>query len=413
MLMTVMAAILITSMGGCAGCNGNDASAITAPTAVITATTAPTDSMEPTKEIELTAAPSITDVPEATPTETPVVPTPMPTPSPIPTPEPTNTPIPTMAVSEDAKLLDSVKMGDNVWYDFYDDGTLVVRGTGATRDVKNDIFNFPGKVITVWYLDEEYDRSVMTTDHRFMVKDIFIEEGISGLGNWSLCGFIFAETVSFPSSLKTIGYAALFDTIRETTECVGLRSDMEIGQYALTNGMYPVNNVPTEFKEYTVAPTPLPLPTATPVPDPNKPRKYAAKKMGDDVTFEFWDNGYLYVKGTGATWDMEWSFNDFWAEPYVNTHSVIIEEGITYLGEEVFNGLDFITYFSLPKSLTTIGDPTAGGGKGVTFDGYLDGKSITVKTENATHSSASLATYFKVLEDIDAAMADGYEVIFH
>lgn len=82
-------------------------------------------------------------------------------------------------------------------------------------------------------------------------------------------------------------------------------------------------------------PTPppaTPIPTDIPTPNPDKPRKYATRQMGDNVTFEFWDNGYLYVKGTGATWNMSYvTFYEFEKEPYCNTHTVIVEEGIIYL----------------------------------------------------------------------------------
>lgn len=360
-LLTIITTML-SGCAGCAGCNGNDM--LATPTPAITATVAPTE-----KPVEITPA------------EVPATPTAVPTPTlePIATPEPTSTPVPTVAVAPEAKLLDSIKMGDNVWYDFYDDGTLVVRGTGKTRDVDAEFQTVyePQHTILVQINEEEYNNAVLKYAPQIIA--VVVEEGVEELGAWSLSGFFFTEKVFLPASLKVLGASALFKTIDENVEIAGLRTEMSFGKYSLGSTYA---NVTPEFAEYTEAPAPNPLPTATPLPDPNKPKKYATKQMGDNVTFEFWDNGYLYVKGTGATWDKNYvTFLDFRNEPYCNTHTVIVEEGITYLGDYVFNEMNNVSYYRLPKSLTSISNSTAGrNGNGTTvIEGYYNGKPVTLK----------------------------------
>ena len=378
--------IMLSGCAGCAGCNGNDTPGT--PTPAITVTTAPTK--EPV---------------QPTPTETPVAVTTAPTPTvePTATPEPTNTPMPTltMAVSEDATLLDSVKMGDDVRYDFYDDGTLVVRGTGKAKD-------FKGAIEMHTYLKEQC--SLEQKSAFFGASTIVIDEGIVGIGKFALGNFVDATKIVFSSTLERLDENALYAMGYNSGRMEYINLDTDKVNIASTAFAYcgSPEKIPNSEK-YTVTPTPTQAPTATPLPDPNKPRKYATKQMGANVTFEFWDNGYLYVKGTGATWDKEWNFCEFRNEPYCNTHSVVVEEGITRLGTGVFNFLGNVRYYEFPNSLKEVEN----GGVIVTTDkvtikGFYKEKSIIIKTVGGFDSQ----TYFTVLEDVDKAINDGYEISF-
>ena len=388
---------LITILGGCAGCAGCAGNEIpSTPTPAITATVAPTE-----KPVKIS------------PTEVPATPIAVPDPTlePTATPASTCTPVPTVVVAPEAKLIDSIKMGDNVWYDFYDGGTLVVRGTGKTRDVDAEFKTVyePQHTILVQINEDEYNNVILKYTPKVIA--IVVEEGVEELGAWSLSGFFFTEKVFLPTSLKVLGASALFKTIDENVEIAGLRTEMSFGKYSLGSTFA---NVTPEFAECTEAPIPKPLPTATPLPDPDKPKKYATKQMGDNVNFEFWDNGYLYVKGTGATWDKNYvTFLDFRTEPYCNTHTVIIEDGITYLGTSIFNELNKVSYYSLPKTLTTISSNTGGysGNEKTIIEGFYDGKAVTLKIEGTGNPGQfySIIENAKLYEEYYPGM---FEVIF-
>lgn len=401
-LMAVFATTM-TACAGCKGCNGSEKQTGTTPTVTTEPTVAPTTAPTATPEPEASVTPDILPTPIPTPTAIPT-PEPTATPEPTPTPAPTATPTPVITVDKNAKLLDSVKMGDNVFYDFYDDGTLVVRGKGKTRDVKNE-FYIDVEEVSLWSKDEEYRKGPGSYVAR--VEEIIVEEGITELGDWSLCGFFYAKKIELPQSLKKIGIAALYVTIDEEVECYGLRSDMEFEEYALGCAF---KNMPSEFAPYATTPAPLPKPTATPLPNPDKPRMLSSKKMGDNVTFEFWDNGYLYVKGTGATYDYDWDFVLVRGEQYSTIHNVIVEEGITYLGEGVFQSDDLgkLTYFSFPKTLTSIGYSTGGGGRDITMEGYYEGKAVTVKSSG----SSGPRGFFNALENPDKYLAKGWTITY-
>ncbi len=394
-LMAVFA-ITMTGCAGCKGCNESDKQTDAIPTV----TTEPT--AEPT--VAPTTVPTATPEPEASITPD-ILPTPIPTPTAIPTPTPTHnptpaptaTPTPVITVDKNAKLLDSVKMGDNVFYDFYDDGTLVVRGKEKTKDFDN-IYSL------------EFSLGKLGIDASD-INAIIIEEGITELGANSLASFYYATKVMFPKSLKKIGGLALWSVgySAEEIDYIGLDTDkVEIDATSFLGCGSPEKIKDAE--KYTAMPTPTPKPTATPLPNPDKPRMLSSKKMGDNVTFEFWDNGYLYVKGTGATYDYDWDFVLVRGEQYSTIHNVIVEEGITYLGEGVFQSDDLgkLTYFSFPKTLTSIGYSTGGGGRDITMEGYYEGKAVTVKSSG----SSGPRGFFNALEDPDKYLAKGWEITF-
>ena len=68
-------------------------------------------------------------------------------------------------------------MGDNVWYEFYEKGVLLVTGTGAT-----------------WKMN------YATIDFDVSVKKVIVEEGVTHLRECSL--FVDFEEVILPKSLK-------------------------------------------------------------------------------------------------------------------------------------------------------------------------------------------------------------------
>ena len=186
-------AILTTLASMCAACAGCNKKTEKTDNTVPTVTTEPT--VEPTKAVEeITKAPlESTATPE--PTKTPeVTKTPTPMPSPVPTIEPTATPAPTaptapVEIPEGSKPSKTVKTGDNVWYDFYEDEKiLVVRGTGATYD-------FTSRSWGTYFIMDDVGG----------IKKIVIEEGITRLGDYAVYGTYSAEKVFIPSTLTSIG----------------------------------------------------------------------------------------------------------------------------------------------------------------------------------------------------------------
>lgn len=430
-----MAAMLVCGMAGCAGCN-QDAT-IAFPTeiplngAVITPTQE--ESSFPTKTLPQTNTQTATDIPDETKeleSKQPSLATPSPkptsTPRPTPTakPTPTNTPTPTPVIPEGMEPEYRFQMGDNVWYEYYENSTvLVVTGTGSTwdfDDYKVSLNQYGATSIlegskTCSRMERLGLNSNAIPESWSYVADaegpkkVIVQEGIIRLGRESLALLENAEYISLPSTLEEIGEYAFMETGTLDIEWVGL--DFERTRAAKNAFLYsPKGNV-EEILQYKEKPTPTPTPSPTPIPNPDKPRLAATLAISNNITYEFWDNGVMYVKGNGAIPNQPelWCLEEADDNPNGYTlvdkiHTVIIEEGITYLGRYCFFGIRNAVEWYLPKTCT--GSYICTAGYGNVFYGYYNGKMVTItrsKDESDWKKYLEIGDFFKVLEDEEYA----------
>lgn len=399
MIVTVIAAAMLftaaASSAGCAGCNKEEAFS---PTRMPTATEKLAEATEVPTELP-TEMPTVTLPATKAPTKAPsLVPSPTPTVAPTATPVPTPTPV----IPEGVEPIASVKMGDDVYYDFYEDGTLVVRGTGAT-------YGFPEYTERQLFIikniklnDSSYAVDEFSGVGNDAGKVIIIEEGITEIGDNAFAGYLKAELVSFPSTLKKIGNMAFYWTgYGRDTQWIGLDTGkVEIAGTAFLECGGQTNI--EDFGKYSSTPTPTPTPTSTPTPNPDKPRKITSLSVGGNIYYEFWDNGVMYVKGSGAISNQSELFV-LWSSYYNpnaytivdSIHTVIIEEGITSIGKRALNGLQAADWY-LPKSFVS----ADGSFEGEIFHGYYNGKAVTVKEGSV---NIGISHFYKVLKDADYA----------
>lgn len=105
-------------------------------------------------------------------------------------------------------------------------------------------------------------------------------------------------------------------------------------------------------------------------------------KLGDNIIWTVKDN-ILTVSGSGATYDFESIRSDSAINPdiarYINT--LIIEEGITSIGEKAFSGCYDLTEIIFPKSLQEIGEKAFWGTR-VNRISFPEGSSLrTIESE--------------------------------
>lgn len=293
----------------------------------------PTEGPEVTVIVTHTPTPTSTPTPTNTPTPSPT-PTSTPTPSPLPTPTSTPTPTatPTPVVAEEEKPEYRFQMGDNVWFEYYNDSTLlVVTGTGATWDFESS--------------GERWE-AIKDNKDRFDPKSIIIKDGVTRIGDYTLHGMYDVEKITVPNSLEEIGAYSFYRAgmFAKSTTWINLdltKLKVENNSFAEAKGLEDIEGSEDYMCTPTPTPTPAPTstPTPTPVPDPEQPRICHTYKMGDNVTYEFWDNGYLYINGSGKTWNKgEFFCWDVWNEKgfvclsrdFVKTiQYVVVEDGIT------------------------------------------------------------------------------------
>ena len=80
--------------------------------------------------------------------------------------------------------------------------------------------------------------------------------------------------------------------------------------------------------------------------------------QGDNLTWTFDSEGTLTISGTGDmdNWFMDYSFNNNpWQNYYDLITTVIIENGVTSIGDDAFYSCDALTSITIPDSVTSIG----------------------------------------------------------
>lgn len=343
-------------------------------------TEAPAETVAP----EVTEEPEVTVIPDGTENEEPVL-TSAPTPSPMPTatstPVPTNTPDTIPTVTEGNGLKFRCQMGDNVWYEYYEDGLLLVTGTGSTWDFGKNSEH--GSMREQQYQGE--DKAVVDSMIN-AVKEITIAEGITGIGDYALGVYENVNKIVIPSTLKEVGAYGLRSVGEDadTTEWIGLdlsKINAHEEAFLWANGL---ESMDTSSLIIQLTPTPTPLPpTPTPIPDPDNPRLIHTQSMGNKVEYEFWDTGYIYAEGSGKIKDLPDMY--MWPQLPEGTLSImdyyIAAEGITELGNWCIPAA--VNEIWLPKSLQSIDEYTNNYiGRGMTLHWYYEGKAVTITTND-------------------------------
>ena len=81
----------------------------------------------------------------------------------------------------------------------------------------------------------------------------------------------------------------------------------------------------------------------------------ASGTCGENLTWKFTDDGTLTISGTGAMEDYEGSLGAPWSEYKPQVKKVIVEEGVTYLGDYAFSDCKILVDMDLPDSLISTG----------------------------------------------------------
>ena len=76
---------------------------------------------------------------------------------------------------------------------------------------------------------------------------------------------------------------------------------------------------------------------------------------GDNLTWTLDDEGTLIISGTGDMWDWSWN-NELWYNTRESIKTVIIQNGVTSIGDSVFGYCRSLTSVTIPNSVTSIGN---------------------------------------------------------
>lgn len=199
---------------------------------------------------------------------------------------------------------------------------------------------------------------------------LVLEEGVTSIGPSAFLGFTALTSITLPGTVKTIGIAAFAGctglvqvTIPEGVqtidfvafqECCNLTTvSLPVSLTAINGHAFrecPINDVhyagdAAQWSAITIGEYNESLTEAT---------IHFADGTDQESTKPSWklENGVLTISGTGA---MEDYSTAPWYADRGSIHTLVVAEGITYIGANAFKGLTNLTSVTLPETLTGIG----------------------------------------------------------
>jgi len=223
--------------------------------------------------------------------------------------------------------------GDDLTWTLYSTGNLVISGTGAMEDYYDNSW---GQKYAPW--------------RNYGVTSVEIKDGVTSIGTEA---FMYGRltSISIPASVIRIGSEA-FSSCTKLTQVIYCGNetqwaDISIGSYntALTNTTRQYHSVSAGACQYC--------------------GMSFMGTCGDDLTWNLSGEGVLTISGTGNMHDFTASTIP-WAEWRFMVRSVVIEEGITSIGNMAFMSCTKLTKVVVPEGVTTIGQFAFAGCTGLT-----------------------------------------------
>ena len=273
-------------------------------------------------------------------------------------------------------VIDSGNCGEKVTWSLNNTGTLTISGTGQMNNYDYEEDSYPP-----WY------------DYTDSIESVLINSGVTSIGNqaFSGCSLLIAvtipgsvttigddafsycnlESITIPNSVTSIGERAFFDC--DLLESITIPNSVtSIGSYAFSDcegltvvtipdsvthlGSYAFKNC-YELKTVNY-PASLNVGNAfygTPWWEENAPKEGSC---GAGLTWKLNDKkGILTISGTGSMDDYESDSTDApWITFAENIESVVIQNGVTSIGNYAFYCCDYLENVTIPTSVTSIGD---------------------------------------------------------
>ncbi len=191
--------------------------------------------------------------------------------------------------------------GDNVKWSYYNDGTLVISGTGAMADY-NSSSNVP------WYSKKDD------------ITTVVISDGVTSIGNRAFYNCDKLTSITIPSGVTSIGDYAFYNCDKLTSITIPT-SVKSIGDYAFV---------------YCTKLTSITIPTSV-------------KSIGNGA-FN-WCTGLTSITIPSSVT----SIANFAFESCSNLTSIMIPDSVTSIGSSAFHGCSNLSSITIPASVNSIG----------------------------------------------------------
>ena len=267
-------------------------------------------------------------------------------------------------------IIDSGTCGDNAFWKLDKDYTLTISGTGAMWD-------YPTSEDDSWWMDwalpwKSYEA----------ISRIVVAEGITHIGAYAFYWTDNATALSLPSSLISIGRAALCGfggteiIVPDNVTCIDNFAFNDCDNLKTVSLPAGLQNIGICFIECDALKTinfggtmeqwlacgggQSTFPTTTSVVCQGGGTLYRSGTCGDNLTWDLDNNGNLIILGTGDMYDLAYddesgSYTLPWVEYRSMIRRVEIGSGVTRIGAWAFEDTN-ITSLTIPGSVTAIGD---------------------------------------------------------
>ena len=207
----------------------------------------------------------------------------------------------------------------NVKWALDDNGTLTISGSGAMAD-------YNARNIMPW------------SDNVKTIKTVVIENGVTNIGDYAFYGHINLKSVTMPNSVESIGINAFFmcmklsDVYYTGTKAKWDELTKGSGNDSLTNA--------TLYYNYVDGGT-------------------CGATTNDNVYWVLDGYGTLTISGSGAMEGYDKSTNKApWNDSIATIKTVVIENGVTNVGDYAFCNCTNLTSVTIPDSVESIGTGT-------------------------------------------------------
>ena len=237
---------------------------------------------------------------------------------------------------------------DNLTWKLYEDGTLNISGTGAMKDYNID------------------DNQSPVINHQ-NVKKVVIEDGVTSIGDWAFyhCSSL---TITIPDSVTSIGTDA-FELSSLKTISLSCKSSLkksDFGEQADLVSYNHKNAITHDATEPTETDPGYSGDRYCPDCDTVLEKGYTYW-IEDNLTWKLYEDGTLNISGTGAMKD--YSHSESNQSPVFDNDiikSVVIEDGVTSIGNSAFWSCGGLISVTIPDSVTSIGNFAFSGCVGLT-----------------------------------------------
>ncbi|MBR4731250.1 MAG: leucine-rich repeat protein, partial [Lachnospiraceae bacterium] len=235
-----------------------------------------------------------------------------------------------------------LQKGQCGYYAFYDlryDGTLIIEGFGEI-----DANSFDARTNSMWKA----------------VKAIVIKDKIKGIGDEAFYGCSHVQTVTLPDSMAQVG-AGVFTGCTELAD-VNCHADLEWfeGWETFEGNEVQVHVYEQDLEGWTNhGGIQAPVTFVGDLEAPTEAYDYRKGRCGIDAYYVIDEENTLTVTGSGemvGIFCFDWTLKGGQdVISFKEIQKVILEEGITEIGEGAFYGMSSITEICLPDSLEVIG----------------------------------------------------------